>query len=139
MAKGMKTGGRDWKKGEAPKSSGRPPDSPEAKKLKSYLRSYLEETGAAIDDFEKLRKEDPGAALRFAADRIWGRPKESVEHSGGLTLPPPPPVDKRTIQERIEELRQIALILIECGAIKASDLGLDTATHQVHPTTGRSL
>ena len=114
MAKGMKTGGQNWKKGRAPKSPGRPPASEEAKRLKNYLTVYLDK-GSAVEDFDKFRKQDPGAALRFAADRIWGRPQESEARELTVNLPDLP--RSTPLPQENHRVAEILQILSECGAI----------------------
>lgn len=88
MALGKKTGGRDFKKGAKP-GPGRPKDTPEKKLRKIALRERLKEyleSGEAAADFEALRKKKPGLAIETALDRIEGRPKQSIEHSGAFAL-----------------------------------------------------
>ena len=54
----------------------KPPEKPKISVFKTYLTNYLN-SRKAISDFNKFRKATPGLAITFAADRIWGKPKES--------------------------------------------------------------
>ncbi len=49
------------------------------------MDKYLD-TQDAIDDFEALRKEDPGKAMIFALERKYGKAKETMAVEGDLML-----------------------------------------------------
>lgn len=80
--------GRQFKKGEPrPAGSGRGKGTPNkiTRDLRLMIRSFVEHGWEhALKDYEKLRKKDPGYALRvFARLTEYGVPKlQRVEHVG---------------------------------------------------------
>jgi hypothetical protein len=106
-----KVGGRDFKKGQSGNPNGRPPMPPEVKALKSVTNDTIKEVvdlllAKDIQAIEALAESDTEPALKvlYAAgvlraikegnpshiepvlNRILGKPKETVEHTGKITL-----------------------------------------------------
>jgi hypothetical protein len=111
MAKGKKTGGRDFVPGVVTNPNGRPPLSPEAKAIRKLTADKLEEIGDLILDGNKVQLNAISSSLEESAirvayakaalnamakgdlsmlemilNRVVGRVKERVEHSGTITL-----------------------------------------------------
>ena len=107
MAKGKKTGGRDFTKGDP--RAGRKPESEETKlkrrAIKERLNEYLE-SGEASDDFDNAREKSPFAALEFAMDRVMGKPTQPLEHGGSVAVTPGINWSNLSIDER-KRLREL--------------------------------
>lgn len=77
MAKGKKTGGRDFKKGEVANPNGRP-------KKGHTLTEALENAVDKDDLAKKLVAMAMGgdvAALKYVYDRVEGRPRETIDQN----------------------------------------------------------
>jgi hypothetical protein len=110
MAKGFKTGGRDFQKGK-PGGPGRPPHPPDFKQLKELTRTELEyilnkfmfhtkeeieaimkeKTTTAIEAMVGaiiLKAVDHGDQIRlnFVLDRLIGKVKDVIDVNGKITL-----------------------------------------------------
>lgn len=105
MARGKKTGGRDWVPGQ-PGGPGRPAVTPQLKQLKKLNAEKLAEilnrlAHATVDELKAI-SQDPMTSIfelticailknavqkgdqqrvNFLLDRLVGKPKEQVEHS----------------------------------------------------------
>jgi hypothetical protein len=129
MAKGKKTGGKDFPRGESGNPNGRPVLPPEVKALKSVTNETIKEVmdlllEKDITALEELAESDTEPALKvlYAAgvlraikegdpahiepvlNRVLGKPKESVQLSGDKENP----VEVKhslTVLERIEQLK----------------------------------
>ena len=85
MAKGKKTGGRDWKPGESGNPNGRPKNE---NSLSNLLRKELEETdpdtGLANKEviakaLVRLARGDNLAAIEKIFDRLEGKPAQTID------------------------------------------------------------
>lgn len=77
MAKGTKSGGRDWKPGESGNPAGRP-------KKGEALTDKLREKVNADELTEWLLKEAKTgdiAAIKYVFDRIEGKPRETIHQT----------------------------------------------------------
>lgn len=111
MARGKKTGGKDWKPGKAPKSPGRPESPPELKEARKLTRTAFEaiinrfihmtrvELREARSDrgrtqleliviavLEKAEGWGDTSRLNFVLDRLIGKVPDKVEMSGTLDI-----------------------------------------------------
>lgn len=107
MAKGRKTGGKDFPKGVCPNPEGRPPLSPDAKAFRRLTQTEVIELISELKDATLTEIEDAlrdsetpamkawlcrvflegiegGDIIRLNAvwDRVLGKPKQALEHSG---------------------------------------------------------
>src|SRR3972149_3602783 len=57
----------------------------EKKCLLKFYAEYLK-SGEAIKDFKRAKKKIPLAALQEATERIHGKAKQSVEHTGDMKI-----------------------------------------------------
>lgn len=111
MAKGKKTGGRNFEPGICPNPNGRPPITPEVKALRGLTHEHIKDVMDLLVDqeFEKLREMAKDTSLpalkllyiravlravetgdlaniEIVLNRVLGKPKERIEHSGAITL-----------------------------------------------------
>lgn len=89
MARGKKTGGRDFEKGNPGKAVGTKDKVP-----RGYIRAIFRQLLEEPDFFESVKRslrlaaKDPKLAIQLVqeiADRLEGRPKQSVEMLGRPT------------------------------------------------------
>lgn len=102
MAKGKKTGGRDFKKGNVPKSPGRKPLPPDIREAKNYILEdiiksvYNARTMTVSEATKNLSTMKLGEraiinsylnfdyqGIKIFEDRVLGKPKETAE----ITMP----------------------------------------------------
>lgn len=91
--------GKAFPKGKSPNPGGRPAKTEEQRTLEAQCR---EQTPAALAVILSMMTEGEQernrlSAAQYVIDRGWGKAKESIEHSGGVTL---------TIAEQIKKAHE---------------------------------
>lgn len=123
MPKGKKVGGKDWVPGQSGNPNGRPPLPKELKELKELTKTEVETAlnkliHMTADELKELRKNPNTSALHlmviavtlealqkgdhyrldFLLNRIVGKVKDQVEHSGKISL------EELVVQSQKEDL-----------------------------------